>query len=136
MSQASVAVLLLGKNAKTSSNLVLRLERQGCECWFAKSAEEGVELFKRHNFQLVLSTSPVQQAMRIASLLEQSNCSVFCALPVEQGCWWLPLMNSGEKCLGAPALRAGEFVTALDQMLGGVQTGDIPAGRELQEVML
>src|SRR5271154_5439931 len=32
-----------------------------------------------------------------------SNSTVFYSCPIEDGCWWLPLVRCGQKCLGAPA---------------------------------
>jgi hypothetical protein len=127
MSQAAVRVLLLAENVKASAHLSWYLEQRGCRCWFATCAEEGILLFQQHRFQLILSLSPVRQAARILNLLEQSNCSAFCAYRVEQGCRWLPLMKDGHKCLGAAALRPREFVTELDQMLEEIRTASITA---------
>lgn len=126
-------VLLLGKHTQGPSNLLSCLEKRGCRHWHAKSAEEGVALFRQHDIQLVLSTSPVGQAIRITSLLGDSNCSVFCAFAVEHGCWWLPLMSGGKKCLGRAALRPNEFLTALDQILQELTASQFPARKKSQE---
>lgn len=134
MSQAAVRVLLLGEWARGSPHLLWHLEQRGCRCWFATSAKEALELFHQYKFQLILSTSPVHQATQTISLLGRSNCSVFYAYPVEQGCWWLPLMNSGQKCLGAPALRPSEFADVLDQKLKEIRARHFTAPKRLQEV--
>jgi hypothetical protein len=134
MNQESVRVLLLGECAKGSSHLLWHLEQRGCHCSFAASAEEAVALFHQCKVHLILSTSPVHQATKIVSLLGRFNCSVFYAYPVEQGCWWLPLMNSGQKCFGAPALRPSEFADALDQKLKEIRARHFTAPKRLQEV--
>jgi hypothetical protein len=134
MSQEAINVLLLGEYAKGASCLLWHLERHGCQCWFAASAEKALELFHQYNFQLILSTHSVHQAAQMVSLLGRSKCSVFCAYPVEQGCWWLPLMNSGQKCLGAPALRPREFADVLDQKLKEIRARHFTAPKRLQEV--
>jgi hypothetical protein len=134
MSQAAVRVLLLGESAKASSHLLWHMEKRGCRCWFATSAEQGVALFNKHRFHLILSTNPVRQATRLISLLGQSNCSVFCAHPVENGCWWLPVMNAGQECLGAPALRPREFVGVLDQTLNEIRAKLFVVPKRLEEV--
>jgi hypothetical protein len=113
MSHECVKVLLLGESEKGWSYLKRRLEQNGCHCWFAKSTEEALTLFDEQNFQLVLSTKPLPLANTMITRLEESNCSAFCCYPVEDGCWWLPIVNHGKECLGAPALRASEFVSAL-----------------------
>ena len=109
MSQEAVRVLLLGETARASSHLLWHLEQRGCYCWIASSADQSIALYKKHRFPLILSTNPMRQATQMISLLGRSNCTVFYAYPVENGCWWLPLMKDGQKCLGAPALRPSEF---------------------------
>src|SRR6516225_2972585 len=32
-------------------------------------------------------------------------------LPVEEGCWWLPVLQNGEDCLGTAAFRPNQFRT-------------------------
>jgi hypothetical protein len=117
MSRQSVRVLVLGESEKGSSYLSRFLEQRGCNCWFATSTEEGLTLFEKYNFQLVLSTKPLRSANAMVARLGESNCSVFYCQPVEDGCWWLPLVDHGRKCLGAPALRPSEFVSALGQLV-------------------
>ena len=134
MSQEAVRVLLLGECARGFSNLLWHLGQRGCRRWFAASAEEAVALFHEYKFHLILSTSPVHQATQMVSLLGRSNCSVFYAYPVEQGCWWLPLMNRGQKCFGAPALRPSEFARALDQELERIRARYFATPKRLQEV--
>lgn len=133
MSQEAVRVLLLGESAKISSHLLLHLEQRGCHCWFATSAEQGIALFNKYKFHLILGTSPMHQATRMISLLGRSSCSVFYAHAVEDGCWWLPLMKDGQKCLGAPAVRPGEFVCVLDQTLKEIRVKHFAAPKRPQE---
>jgi hypothetical protein len=134
MNQGSVKVLLLGESEIGSSFLLRRLEQRGCRCWYARSAEEGFALFDRHGFHLILSTSPLRKANPLLALLGESNCTVYYCYPVEDSCWWLPLMHHGQKCLGAPALRPSEFVDALDQMVREIQLEGMAAAKEPQEV--
>lgn len=117
MSRAPVHVLLLGEHVTASLHLVWHLEERGCRCSLARSAEEGAALFQKCEFRLVLGMNSVQQTSRLISLLSMSNCSAFYALPVEQGCWWLPLMKGGQRCLVAAALRPREFTIILDETL-------------------
>lgn len=74
----------------------------------------------------------MRQATRMISLLGRSNCHVFYAYPVENGCWWLPLMNDGQECLGAPALRPREFVGVLDQTLKEIRASHFATPTRLQ----
>jgi CheY-like chemotaxis protein len=134
MNQGGIKVLLMGEDARGSSFLSRHLEQRGCQCWFATSTEEGLSLAARHAFHLVLSTSPMQQANPILSLLTGSDCSVFYCLPLEDSCWWLPLVRNGQKCLGAPALRPSEFVGLLDEVLREIDLNGVTALNQLQEV--
>ena len=144
MGHPGARVLLLGKDDKDSSLLARHLEDRGFRCWVAGSAEEGAALFGLHDFHLVLSVSSLRQATRIAALLGASRCSVFHAQPVETSCWWLPVMHGGERCLGAPALRAHEFNGVLEKTLQeiekargaapGVSESDYPRNFALQTV--
>ena len=120
MSQRSVRVLVLGESEKGSSYLARFLEQRGCNCWFAKSVEEGLKLFESYKFQLVLSTRPLRLANAMIAQLGESSCSVFHCEPVEDGCWWLPLVDHGKRCFGAPALRPSEFVSALGQIVSEI----------------
>lgn len=133
MSREVVRVVLLGKCARGASHLLWHLGQRGCHCSFAGSAEEAVALFHQCKVHLILSTSPMHQATKLVSLLGRFKCSVFYAYPVEQGCWWLPLMNSGQKCFGAPALRPSEFADVLDQKLKEIRARHFTAPKRFQE---
>ncbi len=134
MNQACVKVLLLGESAEGSSYLLRRLEQRGCRCWFATSTEEALALFERHAFHLILSTSPLHQKNPLIDAVGGANCRVFSCYPVEDGCWWLPLVHHGQKCLGAPALRPSEFVSLLDRLVTEIELEDVAAAKEPQEV--
>jgi hypothetical protein len=128
MTKAGIKVLLLGERAMGSSVIRRRLEQRGCQCWFAVSPEEGLELFQQHEFQLLLGTGPVNQANSLIALLDDANhCSAYCAYPVEDSCVWVPLLDHGRKCLGAPVLRPSEFVTALDDLITGIESEQLVA---------
>jgi hypothetical protein len=42
--------------------------------------------------------------------------TAFLCLPVENSCLWLPAIEGGKACLGAPALRPLEFRRALEEL--------------------
>lgn len=68
---------------------------------------------------IVLSVIPRQEisVAEMTKLLSGSRASFFYGHPVEDGRWWLPALRRGERCLGAPALRPGEFAAELDALL-------------------
>ena len=117
MNQSIVRVLLIGESENGSSYLRGQLESRGCSCWFAQATEKSVASFVPYPFHLILSTTPLRQVNQLLTELGGSNSTVFYSCPIEDGCWWLPLVRCGQKCLGAPALRPSEFIRELDQMV-------------------
>jgi hypothetical protein len=122
MSADGVNVLLLGESAKGPSSLLRRLENWGCDCSFATSTEEAVALFHHHAFRLILSTLPLHRLNRLLDQLGESDCTVFFTCPVEDGCWWVPLVRHGQKCLGTPALLPSEFAELLPRLVKEIAT--------------
>jgi hypothetical protein len=59
----------------------------------------------------------------LGALLSGSRTTLFYALPVENGCWWVPILRVGEECFGVPALRPTEFAGALDEVLEQIEAG-------------
>ena len=123
MKRGYAKVLLLGESANGSFYLLRRLEQCGCDCSFATSAEEAIALFDRHAFQLILSTLPLHDIDPLLDLLGESDCTVFFTCPVEDGCWWVPLVRHGQKCLGTPALLPSEFVALLPGLVKEIAAG-------------
>ncbi len=111
-----IQVLLLGDHAPSEA-LLKHFERHACECSFANTIEESREFFRTREFDLVLSTCRVSDALQIIRSPEGGSFTAFCAFPVEEGYWWLPLMNKGRKSMGEPALRPKEFAGVLDRIL-------------------
>jgi hypothetical protein len=134
MSHGSVSVLLLGERESGLSYLRQQLENRGCSCWFARSTNEDLALFGRHCFQLIISTTPLNQANSLLTELGASACAVYYCYPVEDGCWWLPVARHGQKCFGAPALRPSEFVAVPDEMLREITSVKVPVVGESEEV--
>ena len=132
MNQHNVKVLLLGKNQKALSSLRQRLQKRGCDCWFADSPEQCSALLDTHKFALILGTDRVGQAICMAPVLDGVNCSVFCCYPVEKSCWWLPLVGRAHKSIGAPGLRPCQFLGALDRIIGENRLGNLMATAVLE----
>jgi hypothetical protein len=109
-------------------------ENRGRRCWFARSTNEGLTLFGRHCFRLILSGTPLHQVNSLLTGRRDSACTVHNSYPVEDGCWWLPVARHGQKCLGAPGLRPSEFVGVLDEMLREITSVNVPVERKLEAV--
>jgi hypothetical protein len=131
MGQAMIKVLLLGEHESGSAHLRHQLESRGCVCWFAHSAEEGAVLHGGRSFHLILSTRPLHHGDAPAlAELSNSSCSIFYTYPVEDGCWWMPVMRHGEKCVGCPGATPGEFLGLLEQVLSEIRMGSASVDHE------
>lgn len=108
-------VLIVSTIGNGAGYLREQLENRGCRCWSANSTEELTAMADRQAFDLILSTSwlPDQTLGR----LQDSNSTIFVSYPVRNGCWWLPVLERGRRCLGEPAMRGNEFANLIGQWL-------------------
>lgn len=109
-------VLVLGDQS-VGSYIRRGLEKRGCECSLAASGEDAASLVSRNDFDLVISTVPLEQNDPLLSQLTGSQCTVVSYQPDQSICCWLPVMRRGTKCFGAPALRPIDFISHVDRML-------------------
>ena len=126
--KAVVRVLLVGEEPREFFLSRQLFERSDCQCHFAKSEREIAEMLIATEFDIVLSTHRISGGSihQLVALLSGSRASMFYSLRVEEGYWWLPVLRLGKECLGTPALRGGEFVHVLDQLLMRIKS-TIPA---------
>lgn len=112
-----VRVLLVGDNPKSFSLSRQLLELNACECHFAGSVEAAEDLVRLWQFDIVLSTHrvPSNAIQSLVGLLSGSGTSLFACLRVEEGLWWLPVLQFGKDCYG-PAFLVGEFARILDDL--------------------
>lgn len=115
-----VGVLLVGKSPHLFSFIQPSLERVGCQCYFAGSHQDIGDLLKHTKLDIVLSLNSHQSLFELIVLLVGLRVSMFHMLPVEEGCWWLPVIRNGEKCLGTPALGSSEFRCVLVDIVKGI----------------
>jgi hypothetical protein len=113
-----VRVLLVGDSPQSFSLVRQLLEQCGCECHFADSLEAVKDLLQLWQFEVVLSTHgiPSYPIQRLIGLLSGSSASLFSSLRVEEGSWWLPVLQSGKECYG-PALTVGELSQVVDDLM-------------------
>ncbi len=99
---AEVEVPLVGEGAKGSSFLLQRLEERRCQGYFATSFQEACLLLGQQSFDLLLSTIRLQNGAicLLIALLGASRGSFFYSHPVEDSCWWLPVVKHGQTSLG------------------------------------
>jgi hypothetical protein len=117
--RGSVEVLLVGDGPQVFSLSQGQLERKGCRCHFAKSQRKLKELLNQKQFDIVLTMPRIEGGSTdwLGAALSGSRTTLFCVLPVEVGCWWVPVLRVGEECFGTPALRPREFSDALTRIV-------------------
>jgi len=116
---SKIRVLLIGDSPQPFFLHKKHLERNGCECEFAKCERTAWEMLSDRQFDLVLTLHPSRgtSSPSLGILLNGSATTLFYALRVEVGYWWVPILRFGEECFGAPVLRPSEFANALDEVL-------------------
>ncbi len=122
-------VLLLGENHSGWVRLQKQLEKRGCRCWFARSANEALTLHGPRDYDLILTSVPVAQIDSCLAELGGFQPDVFYCHPVEDGCWWLPVVRHGRKCFGAPGVRGTEFLEVLERIIGDGNSQPVPSDR-------
>jgi CheY-like chemotaxis protein len=114
---SKISVLLVGDSPHMFSFLRPCLEKLGCECYFARSCQEISELLSDIELHIVFSSNTSQNLADMMRLLESHCLSMFHLVPVENGCWWLPVLRNGEDCLGRSAVNTEEFTHILAEMV-------------------
>jgi|SRR5580700_3463011 hypothetical protein len=111
-------VLLVGECAGPHSHITQRLVNWDADCQFANSYSEACELFKRHAFRLVIGGAKRNDDLvSLVPLLEGSPTTLFRSYPIEDSCLWIRVVDNGNVCWDAPALRPGDFARLLRQVL-------------------
>jgi len=117
-------ILLLRNDPAGSSSLVDQLQQFGCECRIA-CVREGLTLLGEQDFHIVVCelNVPEDYTARLISQLTSSKASLFFHLEVEDSCWWLPTVVTGQDCRGTPALRPKDFYPVLKELLREIASG-------------
>ena len=119
-----IRVLLVGDNRQSFFIHRKHLERNGCECEFAECERTAWEMLGRRQIDLVLSLHPSRgtNSPSLGVLLSGSPTTLFYALRVEVGYWWVVILRLSEECFGAPVVRPSEFANALGEVLKDIRT--------------
>jgi hypothetical protein len=134
-----VTILLVGKGMRGASRLRELLLKRSCQIECAKSVDHGLALLECQSFDLVLGGIDAEPALRSRLISSLLNCPthLFFSLPVEDGCWWLPVVRNGQHCLGAAAVRSRDFLSTLDRLFldeQPAQSGDERVDRPHSEM--
>jgi hypothetical protein len=113
------SVLLVGRSGSWGTLVLKSLEKFGSELSFATPESITSESLRISGYGLILldSTVPPEQRKQLVAELAGSSASIFYTFPVENGCWWLPVLRQGQDCHGSPAFRRNEFPLELERML-------------------
>ena len=109
---------LVGENFHAASSLTDQLYLWKFQCHFANTMRAASELLRSQPVDLVLSHTylPDGTGVGLLKALARLPVTAFLCLPVENGCLWLPAIDGGKVCLGAPALRPLEFRRKLEEL--------------------
>jgi hypothetical protein len=113
------SILLVGRNGSWGSVVLKSLQKFGCELSFEVPQNATPGFARNGAYDLILLDSTVSQEQRRELQFELlgSETSMFYTFPVENGCWWLPVLRRGHDCHGAPAFRRNEFPFELERIL-------------------
>lgn len=115
---ARLKVLIVGKSRHGFFGLGQRLEQWGCQCSIVDSQESARGLLSQQGFELVLAVDrQCRLGSELVSALEGTGSSLFRAFPVEDSCWWLPVLEQGRECHDGRALRPTEFARLVREMV-------------------
>jgi hypothetical protein len=111
-------VFLVGENFHAASALTNKLYLLKFHCHFANTMRAAAELLSSRPVDLVLSNMYLPDGTGVGLLpaLARLRVDAFLSLRVENSCLWLPAINGGRVCLGAPALRPLEFRRTLEDL--------------------
>jgi hypothetical protein len=111
-------VFLVGENFHVASALTNKLYLLKFQCHFANTVRAASELLSSLPADLVLSNMYLPDGTGVGLLpaLARLRVNAFLSFRVENSCLWLPDINGGKVCLGAPALRPLEFRRTLEEL--------------------
>ena len=112
-------VLLVNVDKSAAHHLLNYLRSLGCLCSLTRSNEEACDLFRRDEFDLVLSRFvPLGGACHeLVMLSAGTRASFFYFFAVEDGCWWIPRVRFGQEFWGETALYPRQFAYILEKLI-------------------
>ncbi len=111
-------VLIIGEARRGLFGMAQRLEQWGCRCFLVDSPEIALRLFTEQSFELVLAVGTERRiGNELINRLRGTTTSLFRAVPVEDSCWWVPMLRQGRECTGGGALRPTEFAGLVQRIV-------------------
>ena len=112
-------VLLVNDHKSAAYHLLTYLRSLGCLCSLTRSHDEACDLFRREEFDLVLTRfAPDDGACHeLVMLSAGTRASLFYFFAVENSCWWIPRVRFGQECWGETALRPRQLAHVLEKLI-------------------
>jgi RNA polymerase sigma factor (sigma-70 family) len=108
-------VLLVDDSLAPSPSVARALSSLQCEWRYAASCEEALAAMEERTFRLVLSKFKLADGSgrRLIPAVQIASAWLFLSFQVEEGCWWIPVIEAGRLSAKAAALHSREFRSAL-----------------------
>jgi hypothetical protein len=116
-----ISVLVVGESRHPFS-LFQPLENISCQWQFVKSHQEATAILSQTAPDIMITTYTHRIHAEMMALLTGLRVTLFYVLPVEEGCWCLPVLRNGENCFGTPAFRPREFTYVLADIVRSMKT--------------
>jgi hypothetical protein len=120
-----VRMLFVGEYPALSEYVTRALNSLRCEFQYAPSREQSLAAMEEQAFRVVLSKSKLADgnARTLIPAVQKVSGWLFLSVPVEDGCWWIPVVQEGRLCFEAAALHSREFSKALVKIVKTMMAG-------------
>lgn len=127
MRMPEAGVLFVGEYPALSASVTRALNSLGCERRYAATCEEAMAALEERRFRVVLSKAKLVDgnARTLIPAMQAASGWLFLSFPVEDGCWWIPVMQAGQLCVESVALHSREFSKSLVRIVNSMQPTEV-----------
>jgi CheY-like chemotaxis protein len=125
MNPGEVGVLLVDDSPVPSASVARALSSLQCDWRYAASCEEALAAMEERTFRVVLSKFKLADGSgrRLIPAVQMASAWLFLSFPVEEGCWWIPVIEAGRLSVMAAVLHSREFRSALVKIVKATVAG-------------
>ena len=118
-------MLLVDDSPVPSASVARALSSLQCEWRHARSCEEALAVMEERTFRVVLSKFRLADGSgrRLIPAVQMTSAWLFLSFPVEEGCWWIPVIEAGRVSVKVAALHSREFRSALVKIVKATVAG-------------
>jgi hypothetical protein len=122
---AKVGVLLVGDCLMLGASPAQALSSLRCEWWYAASCEKALAAMEERTFRVVLSKFKLADGSgrRLIPAVQMASAWLFLSFPVEEGCWWIPVIEAGQLPVKVSAVHSRQFRRVLVKILNALEAG-------------